>query len=262
MSYWGKFFGGMAGFAMGGPFGMMIGAAIGHAADNGGTPDALRMGYMPQMDPLAQAARMARMMGNRDQIVSLATVVLAAKLAKSDGPVNRAEIDAFKRHFLIPPEAVRPIGRMFDLARDNEEGFETYAGMMGEACARDHGILETTLAALYAIARADGPLNRAEEEFLRRVAAAFGLGANGADRARQGAPLGPPTNEPDPYEVLGQPRNARDDDIRAAWKTLVRKNHPDRMSAEGGSQAEIDRATETVARINAAWDRIKRDRGL
>src|SRR3954451_7962039 len=38
MSYWGKLLGGIAGFAMGGPFGAMVGAALGHAADGGGMP--------------------------------------------------------------------------------------------------------------------------------------------------------------------------------------------------------------------------------
>ena len=33
MAVWGKMFGGIAGFAVGGPFGALMGAALGHAAD-------------------------------------------------------------------------------------------------------------------------------------------------------------------------------------------------------------------------------------
>ena len=36
MGYWGKFIGGMAGFAMGGPVGAVVGVALGHAADSSG----------------------------------------------------------------------------------------------------------------------------------------------------------------------------------------------------------------------------------
>ena len=113
MSYWGKIIGGVAGFAMGGPFGAVVGAALGHAADGGAMPNMRRaseFGFSP--------ARVAALLGRRDQLFAISVVVLAAKLAKCDGPVKRAEIDAFKRQFRIPPEvgarhrpAVRPGAR-------------------------------------------------------------------------------------------------------------------------------------------------------
>src|ERR1700729_311818 len=103
MGYWGKILGGMAGFAMGGPFGAVVGAALGHAADNGGVPNmGVSFGNQTKLNP----PRVAAMLGRRDQVFSICVVVLAAKLAKCDGPVKRAEIDAFKRHFRVPQEAV------------------------------------------------------------------------------------------------------------------------------------------------------------
>ena len=101
-------------------------------------------------------ARVAAMFNRRDQLFAICVVVLSAKLAKCDGPVRREEIDAFKRQFRIPPEAVRDIGRLFDQARDSAEGFEGYAGQLGEAFADNRGMLEDVLAALFVIARADG----------------------------------------------------------------------------------------------------------
>ena len=38
MGYWGKVVGGVAGLFMGGPFGAVMGAALGHAADQGAIP--------------------------------------------------------------------------------------------------------------------------------------------------------------------------------------------------------------------------------
>ncbi|HET7880283.1 MAG TPA: molecular chaperone DjlA, partial [Acetobacteraceae bacterium] len=43
---------------------------------------------------------------------------------------------------------------------------------------------------------------------------------------------------------------------------LMRENHPDSLVARGVPPEFIARANEKVARINAAWDRIKRERGL
>ena len=52
------------------------------------------------------------------------------------------------------------------------------------------------------------------------------------------------------------------EEIRATWKRLMRENHPDSLAARGVPAEFIARANEKVARINAAWDRIKRERGL
>ena len=87
---------------------------------------------MPAPDAFT-AARLAAMLGQREQYFAIASVVLSAKLAKCDGPVNRAEIDAFKRSFRIPPEAVGHVGRLFDQARDSADGYEAYAKQLGEA---------------------------------------------------------------------------------------------------------------------------------
>ncbi len=66
----------------------------------------------------------------------------------------------------------------------------------------------------------------------------------------------------DPYQALGISRSATPEELRATWKQLMRENHPDSLAARGVPQEFIARASEKVARINAAWDRIKRERGL
>jgi DnaJ like chaperone protein len=57
-------------------------------------------------------------------------------------------------------------------------------------------------------------------------------------------------------------RSTSAEEIRAAWRQLMRENHPDSLAARGVPAEFITRANEKVARINAAWDRIKRERGL
>ncbi len=271
MSYWGKVIGGVAGLMMGGPFGAVMGAALGHAADQGALP---RMnfgggfggiGFGPAMNP----ARVAAMFGGREQLFSITVVVLSAKLAKCDGPVVRAEIDAFKRSFRIPPDSAREIGRLFDQARDNPESFEPYARQLGDAFADAPNVLEDVLATLFMIARADKPINGREMDFLERVCLGFRLGSAAWDRVRTGGSSsssgGARSRAPstdDAYAVLGVPRSAGNDAVRQAWRNLVRANHPDSLAARGVPPEFIAKATDKVATINAAWDAIKRERGL
>ena len=263
MSYWGKLFGGVTGFAMGGPLGAMVGAALGHAADKGSLPGlGTRLNAVPSGPNVARvAANVASMLGRKEQIYAIGMVVLSAKLAKCDSPVTRAEIDAFKRHFRIAPEQAREVGRLFDQARDSSDGPEDYARQMGRAFGDDRQPLEDALMALIAIARADGAINGREERFLRQVADGFGLDERTLERLREGGARRS-AGEPDAYLVLGLKQGASDDEIRATWRRLMRENHPDSLASRGASSAAIERSAEKVARINAAWDRIKRERGL
>src|ERR1700750_1622528 len=232
MGYWGKIIGSVAGFAMGGPMGAVVGAALGHAADAGAAGD-FGMRFVPQAG--WNPARLAAMFSRRDQLFAICVVVLSAKLAKCDGPVRREEIDAFKRQFRIPPESVRDIGRLFDQARDSPEGYEGYASQLGDAFADNRGMLEDVLAALFAIARADGPVNRLELDFLSRTHRALGLGTGAWARAggASSRPAAPAPDEPDAYAILGVPRSASAEIIRATWKRLMRENHPDSLAARG-----------------------------
>jgi DnaJ like chaperone protein len=255
MTYWGKIIGGVAGFAVGGPAGALFGAALGHAADEG-VVSSIAARALP-----FEAAKMAALLGRRDQIFAVSVTVLAAKLAKCDGAVTRAEIDMFKRSFSIPDSSLAEIGRLFDRSRESAAGYESYALQLGQAFADNRILLEQVLAGLYQIARADGPVNADETEFLERVARRFRLDATSAGRAEKGS-AAPAQPAEDVYAMLGLDRTASDETIRARWKALMRENHPDSLAARGVPQAMIDASSDRVARINAAYDTIKRERKL
>jgi DnaJ like chaperone protein len=103
-------------------------------------------------------------------------------------------------------------------------------------------------------------VNGAEADFLSRTAYAVGLDEVSIRRASGGAVAGPPTE--DSYVVLGLKRSATADEIRARWKQLVREHHPDVLASQKASPARIKIASEKVAKINAAYDALKRDRRL
>lgn len=259
MGYWGKIIGGTAGFFVGGPYGAVIGAALGHAADSG-SAESIRP-FVQGMAP--NAARVAGMFGRREEVFAITVTVLTAKLCKCDGPIKRTEIDAFKRNFRIPPSSAAGIGRLFDQARDSSDSFEPYAAQLAHAFDDNRGLLEQVLVSLFKIARADGPLNSREQEYLRRVHRRLGLDQLSWDRALGETPRQPmPVDDNDPYLELGVARSASGEELRATWKRLMRENHPDSLASRGVPADFVARASEKVARINAAWDRIKRERGL
>jgi DnaJ like chaperone protein len=241
MSVWGKILGGAAGFALGGPLGALIGAAAGHAFDR------VRAGRGAAP---TQAARQAAF--------GIAAIVLGAKMAKADGHVSPEEIRAFREVFHVPPGEVKRVGYIFDRARRDPGGFEPYARQVAHMFAGRPAVLEELLDALFHIAKADGVVRPEELAYLRRVAHIFGFDAHAFERIRA---THMDAGEQDPYEVLGVTPQATDAEVKAAYRRLVRENHPDKLVAQGMPQEFIDVATEKVAIINAAYDRVRERRG-
>lgn len=237
---WGKIIGGVGGFALGGPLGALVGAVAGHAVDRLRSDDG-------DNNQLRQTA------------FTVAVIALSAKMAKADGQVTRDEIDAFKEVFQVPPAEVKNVGRIFDMARKDASGFEPYARQVGRMFASNPAVLEELLDALFHIAKADKVMHPMELEYLKSVAIIFNFNDAEFERIRAGH-LG--ADAADPYTVLGVDHNVEEAEIRAAWRKLIRENHPDSLIAQGMPQDFIDVANDKMAAINGAWDAIRRQRGF
>ena len=77
-----------------------------------------------------------------------------------------------------------------------------------------------------------------------------------------GATSGAAVYQKDPYQVLGC--NETDDfaTIKKIYRKQVRKYHPDFMHGQGLDDKEIQAATEQMQEINAAFEEIKRRKGV
>jgi len=261
MSVWGKIIGGMAGFSMGGPLGAVFGAFIGHAVDKrfdkGETGEAPPWGSTER--PVSEQERQIAF--------TLAVIALSAKMAKADGVVTRAEVDAFKRLFQIPPSEMQQVGVMFNQARQTTDGFEAYADQIAKLFQDSPVVLQELLHALFQIAKADGELHPDEITFLSRVAQIFGFNQSQFEtifaRASAGSSSQASNSDAkDPYSVLGITPNASDKEVKDTWRQLTRENHPDLLTAKGMPPELVANANATMAVINAAYEQIKRSRGF
>jgi DnaJ like chaperone protein len=241
MSILGKILGGAAGFAIGGPIAALIGVLAGHAVDNMLKPEPPQ----PGVDNTKQIA------------FTIGVIALGAKMAKADGVVTRPEINAFREIFHVPAEETANVARFFDLAKKDARGFEPYARQIAGLFPDNPEVLEKIVEGLLHIARADGRMHHGELDYLRQVAAIFGL--DDARFARAQAAAGETI---DPYQVLGISRDADEATIKSAWRNLARENHPDRLIAQGMPEEAIDLANRELAAINAAYDAVCRERGI
>ena len=190
---------------------------------------------------------------------TIGMIALSAKMAKADGVVTVDEIEAFKRIFVIAPEDLANVARLFNLAKQDVAGFDAYARRIASLFRRKPKLLEDVLDGLFHVAKADGVVHERELAFLMTVSDIFGYSGGDFDRIRARHVSLPQAN---PYVVLGLEPSAADDALKKAYRKLVRDNHPDRHMAAGMPAEAVKIATDRLARINAAYDAVARERGL
>jgi DnaJ like chaperone protein len=184
---------------------------------------------------------------------TIAVIGLGAKMAKADGLVRAAEVAAFRQVFEIAPEDEAAAARVFDLARQDVAGFETYATRIARMFRHRPTVLEDILEGLFQIALADGRYHEGEEDFLRTVAGIFHIAPEAFTHVEARHLEG---HREDPWQVLGVARDASLPEVRARWRELVRLHHPDKMIARGLPPETVNLANARIAAINRAWEEI------
>ena len=194
----------------------------------------------------------------RQVAFSVAMIALSAKMAKADGIVTQDEVRAFQQIFSVPRNEQRNVARLYDLAKSDVAGFETYAARMATLCGSgqpDCAMLEDILDGLFHIAKADGVLHEREGLYLRRVAQIFSIGD---EHYRTIMARHVEGDDVDPYAVLGIDRRRPFEEIRLQYRKLASENHPDRLIARGLPPEFIAIATNRLAAINTAYESIER----
>ncbi len=189
---------------------------------------------------------------------TIAVISLCAKMSKADGVASHLEAEAFAQVFHIPPSEQANVRRVYDLAKQDVAGFEAYASQIARLLGEEPDVKRDVFEALLHIATIDWVFHEGEETFLRIVAERFGL----TDTEYRAITALFVHNPDEPYTILGVAPDISDDALKAHYRRLVRENHPDTLRGHGVPEEFIDVATRKVAAINAAYDLIRRERGL
>ncbi|WP_147103571.1 molecular chaperone DjiA [Tateyamaria sp. syn59] len=189
----------------------------------------------------------------RSVAFAIAVIGLGAKMAKADGQVTRDEVTAFREVFHIAAKDEAGAAKVFNLARQDVAGFEEYATRIHAMFASQPETLTDLIEGLFHIAMADGFYHPNEDAFLEEVAHIFNI-SDVDFRALRARFV--PDATPDPYSVLGVDPALDLNDLRMAWRKLVRENHPDAMMARGVPEEAVRLAEKRMIDINRAWEEI------
>ncbi len=237
MAIWGSLIGGMIGFSLGGPFGMLLGSLIGGKMSRSRSGGGFRSFAQPQ------------------QIFALSLIVLSAKLSKADGKVSREELIAVKDKLKIPDSELDQVGKIFNKAKEESTGYEPYARQIAEVYKGNLNIMEEVINTLFYIAESDGNVSDKELEMIEDIARIFGLNdiqINGIKESRKSS------DKLNPYIVLESKPEDSLDTIRKRYLKLSKEHHPDLLMSKGVPQEVLDESKAKMRAVNSAWSQIQK----
>ena len=238
MSIWGSLIGGMVGFSLGGPFGMLLGSLIGgkiSRARSGGSN--------------------FRSFGQPQQIFALSLIVLSAKLSKVDGQVSKEELVAVRDKLKIPDNEIEQVGKIFNKAKEESTGYEPYAQQISQIYKSNPNVLEEVINILFYIAEADGNISQSELNMIQNIAEIFGLNDTQLNSIKESRKSSDKLN---PYIVLGCNPDDNLQNIRKKYLKLSKEHHPDLLMSKGVPQEVIEESKKKMRSINSAWDQIQK----
>ena len=274
----------MLGFITAGPLGALAGYALGSLFEHG--LDAVNRdsdhhynnaydAYSGQQHNSRQSfgnqgySRQQSYEGERNSFM-FSLLVLSSYIINADGKIMHSEMEMVRR-FLHQNfgEAAKQQGeeillKLFE--QQKQMGMQQYRSVIQDSCHQIranmmYGQRLQLLNFLVMIAQADGVVNPQEIQALKEMAIHMGLSVEDVDQMLNLESGASSTGSlDDAYRVLGISPDASNDEVKAAYRKMALKHHPDKVAALG---EDVRRAAEKkFQEINDAKDRIYKARGI
>ena len=271
MSWKGKFFGALIGLLITQRvWGAVIGAIIGHMFDqSGGFGTASGEAHGHAADSISISDEFFR-----------TTFELMGHVAKSDGRVTEAEIDAARRLMHELKLGAREISvaiACFRAGKSTAYDAELGVERLREACGQRHDLLRAFMELQLRAALAGDGISPPARAILTRVAERLGMSGlefeymEASLRARQrthGAFTGRGRHAAgagslaESYAELEVDANITDQEVTKAYRRQMSRHHPDKLVANGLPESMAQVAKEKTQRIQEAYEGIRAARGM
>lgn len=263
---------------VGGPLGALFGAAVGH-----------------NLEAARKAERPEAVSDERSRSDFLATTFqLMGYVAKADGRVSEQEIAVTRAMMERLQLSASQRRAAIDCFTEGKQPAFVAEAVLASFRNSYHGrpaLAQRLLVMLLNLAYADGALHPQTQARLSAIAERLGLARlqfeamhtlfraqRWAQEQAQGHYTGSaqsndqqtynrrPTTAVNSlaqaYTVLGLKPSANPEQIKLAYRRLLKRHHPDKLAADNSSPAELLQATEKTREITAAYERIREARGL
>lgn len=201
---------------------------------------------------------------------------MSAKIAKADGNVSEVEIrsvnDAFRR-LGLSEEKTSICREYFKRGLDSHISINNTAAEFARKFPENE-IRSLMYQVLAYIALADEWISKEELTILRELPANLRISRDFFFSFCSGAEIDPNASKDqkvgsfregagvDPYEILGVSKTASNDEIKKVYREKIKKYHPDILRGQGVPEEMLKFANEEMAKLNNAYEAIKKERRI
>lgn len=201
-------------------------------------------------------------------------VALVAKVAKADGRIDELEAELIGNMFTdissLFPDPVKTkniLKEIFAHEKQVANNVDHVASQLYTLLKNDRPKRQKMLEFMVNLAYIDGTLSHSEEGMLYKIGAFLHLeNATIISMIEQFGGLYKHAHKESSltsaYNLLNVNENASDDEVKKAYRALVKQHHPDIIKSQGGSEEYLKEATMKVQEINAAYEMVKKARGI
>lgn len=267
MSWWGKLVGGALGFALVGPIGALLGAALGHTLDKG----------IKDLEQISSDNKF----GQQEDIQAAfftATFSIMGHVAKADGKVTESEIkvaQSIMQKMQLNDDQRKLAINLFTQGKQVNFDPVSVLVQFKKVSARRSNLLNMFMEIQLSTALADGELHKDEQKVLLNVAEQLGfkrsqfeqlLARSSAQRSYSNYQRYQPQEKSSTesisaaYKVLGVNESCSEKELKNAYRRLMSQHHPDKLVSKGLPEEMMKLATEKTQEIKDAYERIKQFR--
>ncbi|MGM0636209.1 MAG: TerB family tellurite resistance protein [Bacteroidota bacterium] len=185
-------------------------------------------------------------------LLSLASIVI-----KSDGRVKQTELD-YVRHYFVSAygkERANATFRTFnEVIKNREVSAERVCAYIKPRLAYE--VRLQVIHFLFNIANSDGHISNAELQSLLRIAQNLNIGRNDFESIKAMFFK----SKDDAYKILEVDKNASNDEVKKAYRKMVKKYHPDKL--QHMDEAYQKGAQEKFNKVQEAYENIQKERGF
>ena len=233
MNDYAKWVGGGLGWMYGGPIGAFIGYQIGK--------------YI------------GKNFQSKETSFELSLLILSAMVVKADGKIKQAELDCV-RLFFIQSFGKLKADQYFQVFNEvKNKQFPSIRSVCLEINKHvNHKTRLQIIHFLFSIANSDRHIDSAEVDIIKKISKYFWISEY--DFSSIQAMFSKNKNINNAYEILGLNKSSTEDQIKTAYRKMVKKYHPDKL--RGVSEDVVKMAKEKFQSVKDAYDAIRKQRGF
>ncbi len=242
-----KWLGAGIGFSMGGPIGAILGFALGNMIDVFSKSDI-------QVD---QQNKGYSDHAGKSGDFEIALLILSSIVIKSDGKIDQRELDYVRAYFvkMYGKERANKAFRLFkEIVKAKEVSTKQVCVQIRSYI--DHSSRLQLLHYLFGIANADGQIHSKEMISLQKIANYLYINSRDFESIKSMFV----DSADQAYKILEISKSASDAELKAAYRKMVKKYHPDKLASMGEEHKKG--AQDKFIKVQQAYELISKERGL